>query len=139
MQAGTGESSSLPTWRTSCWVIIQALENQVSAADLLRAGETRLAAELEARAARAAGQGAPAEAARYREEAAARRELARKHARWQDAARDACTCGSNMLAGALPRHYRAAGGLAAAGGADEVYADKRWADGSRPAGRGNAA
>ena len=129
----TGESSGLPAWHVCCLGFLQTLQRQERAADWLRAEEIRLAAEHTA-AASAAGD--ETEAAWRLAEAERHRELARKHADWHTAAREARIYGTRMLTGALPRHYDAAAGLAAAGGADEVYRDTRWANTTRPAGRG---
>jgi hypothetical protein len=123
----TGESSGLPAWHLCCLSFLRSLQRQEREADLLRAGETRAAAEDEnsARAALAAGNAASA--ARHRKDAEGHRGLARKYADWLSAAREARACGARMLTGALPRHRDAAAGLAAAGGKDEVYRDARWA------------
>jgi hypothetical protein len=137
----TGESSSLPAWHVCCLSFLRTLQQQERAADRLRAEETRLAAEhatAAAAALSAGGEDAEAAAAWHLAEAGRHHEAARKHADWHTAARDARVYGTRTLTGALPRHQDAAAGLAAAGGADQVYEDKRWAGAGRRAVRGAA-
>lgn len=119
-----GESSGLPAWHISCLRFLRSLQWQERTAGRLHAEEISSASL-------AAGEGHP-------EEAEGHLELARKYADWHNAAREARIYGSRMLTGALPRHQDAAAALAAAGGADEVYRDTRWAVSRPPAGRGVA-
>jgi hypothetical protein len=115
-----GESSGLPAWHLCCLRFLQSIQRQERAADLLQIGEVNSASL-------AAAEG-------RLEAAEEHRELARKYAAWAVAARDARIYGSRMLTGSLPRHQDAAAGLAAAGGAGEVYRDASWAVSGRPAG-----
>lgn len=136
-----GEGSGLPVWHLSCLSFLQSLQRQEREADRMRAEELAAAAEAEhaaAAALSAGGDQAEANAAWYQAEAERHCEAARKYAAWQTAARDARIYGTGMLTGALPRHQDAAAGLAAAGGAGEVYRDTSWAVSDRLAGRGAA-
>lgn len=136
-----GEGSGLPVWHLSCVSFLQSLQRQEREADRMQADETAAAAAADhsaAAALSAGGDQAEANAAWHLAEAERHREAARRNEDWLAAARVARIYGTGMLTGALPRHQDAAAGLAAAGGADEVYRDTSQAVSGRLAGRGAA-
>lgn len=139
-----GGAARCRTWRVSCYAILAALQGQARDADVLRAEADDKAGEQERLAVDADNSAATsddertaaafrAEAAKHREDAEACRDLSRRLMGWQIAAQDAHVGGTRMLADELPRAYQVGEAVVRAGGAREVYGDKRWAVGGRAA------